>query len=279
MSYARAAGAWSGGKWHQQAGGKWWQQGSSSHKPACDWWERKLPPQYIQRSGGGARSRSGQWIDYGEQPRSSPSLPPSQQEATGDQKEQAAAQVVKLEEKIASCGTDPLFAEFRVLLEKALGQQKKLAVDTRSTAKKLYQKEMWVDRETRRLEAERKRIDEDYAKLAQRQRQLDVDIEEVCKLKSALSTEADTYENDDVDLTSEAGNSTAAAVRELETLAMRELELRRLASTKRSHHGGSEPSALEREKANVEADRLLDLQQQKRRKVEENLEADLRAEA
>ena len=76
----------------------------------------------------------------------------------GDPKVIAAAKAAMLEEALAQLGEDPLLATARQELEKMLLKQRKLAKDTRSTAKKLDQKQHWIERESKRLEVETKRL-------------------------------------------------------------------------------------------------------------------------
>ena len=70
----------------------------------------------------------------------------------------AAAKVVTLEEALEKLGDSPLLATARQELEKELQRQRKLAKDTRSTATKLAQKQGWIERESKRLDEETKRL-------------------------------------------------------------------------------------------------------------------------
>ena len=75
-----------------------------------------------------------------------------------DPKTIAAANAQLLEEALERIGDDPLLATARQELEKQLSKQRNMAKDTRSTVNKLDQKQSWIERESKRLELETKRL-------------------------------------------------------------------------------------------------------------------------
>jgi hypothetical protein len=139
----------------------------------------------------------------------------------GDPKVVAAAKVMKLEDAIARLGNDPLMATAKLELERELQKQQKLAKDTRSTARKLDQKQGWIERETKRLEAETKQLAEQQKSLEERQKQLQVEIGEMAKLKLELTSEGAAGE-EDVDMV-----LSPEQVAELRKMEERELGIRR----------------------------------------------------
>jgi hypothetical protein len=247
-----SSGGWSSSGWN---GSGWKGSGSKG------WWQPSGSKGWTKGGGSG-----GLWVDYGAA--HAPSQSTSGSVAPGEQKEIAAAHVVKLEEKLTMIGDDPLFAEARAVLEKALGQQRKFAVDNRSTAKKLYQKEMWVERETKRLDAERKRINDEMEIIVGRQKQLDTDIEEVAKLRAEISAEPDTKEEENF---MEADTEQDVSV-DLLKMENHELMLWRLANTKRKPDG-SEASPAEIAQYIADAQASGSQTVEKRRKVERAQEA------
>ena len=96
----------------------------------------------------------------------------------GDPKINAAAKAQLLEEALERFGDDPLFATAKLELEKQLSKQRKLAKVTRSTAKKLDQKQSWIERESKRLEIETNRLATKQESLAKRQKQLKLEAEQ-----------------------------------------------------------------------------------------------------
>ena len=114
--------------------------------------------------------------------------------ATGEPKVVAAAQVALLEAQLAQMGEEPLFDSARKVLQKQLEQTRKHAVDKRTDAKKLLDKETWVARESKRLDAERKSAAEQMELIEKRQQLLEKEIEDVAKLRSNLSVETEPKE-------------------------------------------------------------------------------------
>ena len=163
-------------------------------------------------------------------------------------------------------GEEPLFDSARKVLQKQLEQTRRHAVDKRT--------ETWVARESKRLEAERKRAAEQMDMIGQRQQLLDKEIEDVAKLRSNLSVETEPKEEEDseeadADMTATAG----AAAAEIEVLAARELEMRRWHGSKRKPDSVVDLTAEELVQMYAEANTLQVLQQQKRRKIEADLAA------
>lgn len=182
----------------------------------------------------------------------------------GDPKVNAAAKVTTLEEALAQLGEDPLLATARQELEKELLKQRKLAKDTRSTAKKLDQKQHWIERESKRLEVETKRLAAEQENLAKRQKQLKVEIEEMTKLRLELSAEG-AEPKDDGDMEMEL---TPENVAELHKMEERELNIRRNIARKRKQNTTEEASQEELGQWAVDADALTIQIDEKRKKFE-----------
>ena len=169
-------------------------------------------------------------------------IPPNS--LAGDPKVVAAAKVMKLEDAIARLSDAPILAPAKAELEKELQKQQKLAKDTRSTARKIDQKQGWIEREVKRVEIETKQLAEQHKKLEDRQKQLQIEIGELAKLKIELSTEgpADGDDHDD-DVLMEL---TPEHVAELRKMEERELGIRRKIGKSRA------PGAPEGEAASTE---------------------------
>jgi len=183
----------------------------------------------------------------------------------GDPKVNAAAKVVKLEEALSQLGENPLLAAARKELEKELAKQRNLAKDTRSTAKKLDQKQGWIERESKRLEVETKRLAMEQENLRQRQNQLQAEIEEMAKLRLQLSAEgAEPKVDTDVEM-----QLTPEHVAELRKMEERELIIRRDIAKKRKQSMTEEASVDMLGQWAADADALTIQIEDKRKKYEE----------
>ena len=267
--------AWSGGAWTQKEG-KWsqtgWSQGGSGngwHQASTGWWS----PQRKPRTGGGGKGQwVGEWVPLApSQPWAASKAQPQQQPLTAEPKAKAAADAVLIEAQIAQLSASPLFDGYRAMLFKDLEKARKLAIDKRSDAKKLLDLESWVARETKRIETDTATANEMLESIVQRKITLEAETEAIAKLRSRISADGDTrWEDLPEDGAMDADTDVSA---ELLALAARELDMRRWASNKRKTAEATELTAAEVEAFIVEANRLFVLQQQKRRKIVEDLDA------
>jgi hypothetical protein len=197
--------------------------------------------------------------------------PPSM---AGDPKVVAAAKVIKLEEAIARLSDDPILAMAKLELERELQKQQKLAKDTRSTAKKIDQKQGWIEREVKRVEVETKHLAEQQKSLEERQKQLQMEIVELAKLKLELTTEAaadDAEEDDLMEITPEQ-------VAELRKMEERELRIRRNIGRKRKPEEDADASSEEMGQWAEEADAISAQIGKKRQELAKAVEGKRRKE-
>ena len=184
----------------------------------------------------------------------------------------AAAHVVQLEALLVTMGDDPLFEGARKVLQILLGQTRKLAVDNRTDAKKLLDKEAWVMRESKRMVEERRRAAEQSELICKRQQILDKEIEKLALLKANLCAETGSMDRDDLsDLSpmdamsfSEPDKEVTATttLAEIQRLEARELEVQRWIGNKRKPDSVTDLTTLELTVLKKEADRLQGLQRQ-----------------
>jgi hypothetical protein len=184
----------------------------------------------------------------------------------GDPKVNAAAKVATLEEALAQLGENLLLATARQELEKELLKQRKLAKDTRSTAKKLDQTQGWIERESKRLEVETKRLATEQENLSKQQNQLKAEIEEMAKLRLELSTEgAESKNGAEVEM-----ELTPENVAELHKMEERELNIRCDIAKNRKQNMTEEASPEEVGQYSVDADAFTIQIEEKRKKFEAN---------
>ena len=202
-------------------------------------------------------------------------IPPAN--IAGDPKVVAAVKVMKLQDAIAKLSDDPILAYAKLELEKELQTQQKLAKDTRSTARKIDQKQGWIEREKKRVDAEIKEIAEKQKALEERQKQLQVAVEELIKLKTELATEGPEEEGLEGDV--EMLDITPEQVAELRKMEEKELGIRRNIGRKRKPEDQAEASAEEMGQWAEEAEAISAQTDKKRKELVASVEANKRRKA
>jgi DNA repair exonuclease SbcCD ATPase subunit len=143
----------------------------------------------------------------------------------------AAAKVDELMTAIALLGDNPLLEAAKKELEKELQKQTRLARDNRSTAKKIDQKQSWVEREVKRIAEETKRIQEAQQALVCRQEVLKTEMANIEKLREELVTNGGSKDIEEMDVYADL---TPEKVAELKHMEDKELNLRRSVARKRA---------------------------------------------
>lgn len=175
-------------------------------------------------------------------------------ETTQDPKVGAASKVEALESALKALGTNMLLKTYRDALEHDLEKAKKAATDTRSLAKRLDQKQAYVERETKRMDQLTGELEAAQVSLVIRKEALAKEVDALAKLRAELIAEPSHAQMDIDDLTPEI----AAEVNKMEA---QELETRRGAGRKRQ--AGEADAAQELEK---EADSIAAQIEHKRRR-------------
>ena len=118
---------------------------------------------------------------------------------------------------------EPIRASKQMLVKEFQWHKKKLK-DPRSTVKKIEAKQGCIDRETRRIDAEQLKRQEQWNSLKKRQDKLTEEVEEIKKLRVEF-----IKENESMDTNSKW---TPQSLEEVRNLEARELNLRRAATKK-----------------------------------------------
>jgi hypothetical protein len=189
----------------------------------------------------------------------------------GDPKALAAMKVLKLQDAIAKLSDDPILAHAKIELEKELLKQQKLAKDTRSTARKIDQKQGWIEREKKRVDSEIKEIAEKQKGLEERQKQLQVEVEELVKLKLELANEGPEEDEGDVDVEM-LDSITPEQVAELRKMEEKELGIRRNIGRKRKPEDKTDASIEEMGQWAEEAEAISVQIGKKRQELVESVE-------
>jgi hypothetical protein len=275
-------GRWSGGKWTSQ-GGQWRQQQQGSQGPpgaakakswgngwsqdAAGWWSAPKK----RTSGGKGSGNWGSWVGTWE-PLSSDLRaastywsPPPKRGSHTQTKEEAAKQVLLIKAQLEVMNAHTCFDEVRQSLEKQLVKAERWAVDNRSDTKKLQEAESWAQRESKRLDEEKGKLADITTWIGLHQAALDKEYENIARMRTSIGAEAETRWEDPSENAEAGDSSMGMAQAELASLEARELELRR----KRQ---GVDLSAAERTQLDADADRLQQLQSQKRRRIEAEIE-------
>jgi hypothetical protein len=179
--------------------------------------------------------------------------------------------VLKLQDAIAKLSDDPILAHAKIELEKELLKQQKLAKDTRSTARKIDQKQGWIEREKKRVDSEIKEIAEKQKGLEERQKQLQVEVEELVKLKLELANEGPEEDEGDVDVEM-LDSITPEQVAELRKMEEKELGIRRNIGRKRKPEDKTDASIEEMGQWAEEAEAISVQIGKKRQELVESVE-------
>ena len=143
-AWKECRGKWSQGGAKSSAGGKsgWWEPNSSKG----GWWQPHGGSGKKPRNGGSwqqgaggwwAKDKPGRWVSYG----AAPSQSSWDLSALGEPQEVAAANVALLETLLAQISENTFLDDVRSRIQLELEQARKHAVDKRSDAKKLLDKE------------------------------------------------------------------------------------------------------------------------------------------